>query len=335
LTDPSARATPRIVDIESGVVMVVTDLHGDWPLYARYRDVFLAIREQELARTLVFTGDLIHSEGPPETDRSLDIVLDLIELQATLGSELVVLLGNHEMPHIYHVPLSKGELLYTPRFERAQGPHRATVLDFFRRCPLFVRTRAGVTLCHAGAFPEARDPAVVARLVDYSHRAVLDAALAEMAPEKRPSLRRAVSKMTGVPYATAAREYLAIEDAESPRYDDYLLGIFAGFQEAFELLWSALFSRNEHAEGMAAYRRQVLALLDALSDGVYPQSVLVTGHIGCRGGYRVLAGDRQLRIASGPHAHPYRSARYLLFDAGKPVGSAKELLAGLGSVFDA
>ncbi|MGC9349572.1 MAG: metallophosphoesterase family protein [Anaerolineae bacterium] len=334
MTDRETHDTRRVVDIEAGGVMVVTDLHGDWPLYERYRDVFLHLREQGLARALVFTGDMIHSDGLPEADRSLDIVLDLIELQAALGPDLVVLLGNHEMPHIYHVPLSRGEQVYTPRFERALGSHRETALSFFRSCPFYVRTRAGVTLSHAGAFPEAQDGAAVSKLIGFSHQAVLDAALSGMLPEDRPGLRQAVSKLTGVPYATAAREYLAVETPESPRYDDYLLGILAGFQDDFKLLWSALFSQNEHAVGTKAYRRQAKALLEALSEGYHPQLVLVTGHIGCRNGYRVLAGARHLRIASGSHAHPLRSARYLLFDAGKRIDSAADLLPGLGSLFE-
>ena len=117
--------------MDDGVVMVVTDLHGDWPLYQRYRDIFLALRERELVDTLVIAGDLIHSEGPSETDRSLDIVLDLMALHETLGPRLVVLLGNHEMAHLYAVVLSKGDVTYTPRFEAALGSHRDAVLSFF------------------------------------------------------------------------------------------------------------------------------------------------------------------------------------------------------------
>lgn len=325
----------RVVDIDTGVVMVVTDLHGDGELYTRYRDVFLQLRAQGLAQTLVFTGDLIHSEGAPEADQSLDIILDLITLQAELGPNLVVLLGNHEMPHIYHVPLSKGDHIYTPRFEAALGDDRAKVLAYFRSLPFFIRTPAGVTICHAGAFPEAQDPEVMAKLRSFSHEAVLAAAAAEMPPDQRPALRRAVSELSDVPYVELARTYTAVADERDPRYDDYLLGIFAGYQEDFRMLWSALFSRNEHDQGMAAYHRQVLALLADLSESYAPQSVLVTGHIGCRNGYRVIAEGSHLRIASGVHAHPYRSARYLLFNAKRPVASADDLLPGLGSVFRA
>ena len=100
----------------------------------------------------------------------------------------------------------------------------------------------------------------------------------------------------------------------------------------FELLWAALFSRNEWADGMKEYGLSVDALLRCLSDGFCTQEVLVTGHMGCRGGY-ALVSDRQLRLASGSHAHPISEARYLLFDVEKPV-QRDGLVAKLGSVFD-
>ena len=37
---------PRLWSLEAGVAMVVTDLHGDWDLYVRYRDHFLGLRAQ-------------------------------------------------------------------------------------------------------------------------------------------------------------------------------------------------------------------------------------------------------------------------------------------------
>jgi hypothetical protein len=129
------------------------------------------------------------------------------------------------------------------------------------------------------------------------------------------------------------RDYFAIIDPADPHYDDYLISQFAMAEPVFDLLWAAFFESNEVQYGEAAYVRYVEALLQHLSEDYVPQSILVTGHIGCRGGYRVLAGGRQLRLASGIHAHPYAAARYLLFDAGKPVENVKALLPGIGSVF--
>jgi hypothetical protein len=341
--------------------MVVTDLHGDWPLYQHLRDVFLKLSAQGLVHTLVFTGDLIHNERAAGLqrgarlqraaglqrgaahDQSLAIVLDLIELQEALGPQLIVLLGNHEMPHIYHVPLAKGDLLYTPRFEREMGGHRDAILAFFRRCPFFVRTAAGVTLCHAGGFPEAGDRAAMATLLTLRHQELLERAARMLAATHRPALRAVVADMEGAApsegacseaaYGELVGRLLAVTGPEDPRYDDHLLGALVGRQAAFKLLWSMLFSQNEHAAGMAAYTDQVAALLGALSEGYPAQRALVTGHFGCRGGYRVLAQGRHLRVASGAHAHPYASARYLIFDAAAPVGDATDLLPGLVPVF--
>jgi hypothetical protein len=324
---------PRVVDIDTGVAMVVTDLHGDLPLYQRYRDVYLELHRQGLAQTLIFTGDLIHSEGTGAADGSLEIILDLIQLEVTLGNRLVVLLGNHEMPHIYHVPLAKGKFVYTPHFEAVLGRHREAVLDFFRRRPFFVRTAAGVTICHAGAFPEAGDPGSMSRLRAFSHTHILGEVEEELADVHRPALRTAIESATLTPYPELARLYCGVESIENPRYDDYLVGVLAGFRDDFKLLWSALFSQNEHAGGMGAYTGQVRDLLNDLSRDYRPQRALVTGHIGCRNGYRIVAGGLHLRVAGGAHAHPPASAKYLLFDTGQAIDKTKDLLQGLGSVF--
>jgi len=322
-----------VVDIDTGVVMVVTDLHGNLPLYERYRDVFLELHRQGLAQTLIFTGDLIHSEGMGTADGSLEIILDLIELEAALDSRLVILLGNHEMPHIYHVPLAKGRFVYTPQFEALLGPHREAVLDFFRRRPFFVRTGAGVTICHAGAFPEAGDPGSMDRLRAFSHARILSEVREELADVHRPALRTAIEEATQTPYSELADLYCGVDTIEDPRYDDYLVGALAGFRDDFRLLWSALFSQNEHAGAMGTYTDQVRNLLMDLSRDYRPQRALVTGHIGCRNGHRIVASGLHLRVASGAHAHPYESAKYLLFDAGQTIGKTKDLLQGLGSVF--
>lgn len=313
--------------------MVVTDLHGDWPLYQHYRNVFLELRSRELVDRWIITGDFLHSERPSTEDQSLAIALDLIELQAELGDDLIVLLGNHEMPHIYHVPLAKGDTVYTPRFEQEMGRHRETILSFLRSCPFFVRTAAGVTLAHAGGFPEAEQQEAIETLCSFSHQAVLDRVAQKLDNTNRRVLRDTIADRIDIPYAELARDFLAVGSPQSPRYDDYLIGVLAGFDEDFRLLWSALFSRNEHEGGMAAYADQVSALLSTLSDDAHRQRAVVTGHIGCRNGYRVLARGQHLRVASGAHAHPFASARYLIFDAGVPVEDAESLVENLVPTF--
>ena len=62
----------RVIDLEAGMAMVVTDLHGDWDAYQRYRDHFLDLRANGRADYFILTGDLIHYEGSETEDKSLE-----------------------------------------------------------------------------------------------------------------------------------------------------------------------------------------------------------------------------------------------------------------------
>ena len=327
----SNQTYPRVLSLDGGVVMVVTDLHGDWRAYCRYRDRFLDLEGRGQADYLIIAGDLIHGEGPPESDRSLDMVLDVLALQEELGNRLIYLLGNHEMPHLYGVTLQKGDHTYTPSFEATLGEHRRTVIDLFDRLPFYVRTRAGVSICHAGAAAELREPDAAARVFGFSHQRVLDEVAALLPPDGRASARAGFGRFCGEPYEEMARYYLAVSGPDDPRYDDLLIGFVASSHPDFELLWAALFSTNEHDNGMKEYGLSVDAILQHLSAGFCPQAALVAGHIGCRGGHALIS-DRQLRLASAAHARPREAGQYLLFDAGEPA-QRDDLVAGLGSVF--
>jgi hypothetical protein len=325
-------AFSRVCEINTGRVMVVTDLHGDWELYKLYRDYFLRYMDQDY--TLVIAGDYIHSEAPAEYDQSLRIVLDLIDLKRTVGSSLIVLLGNHEMPHIYHIPLSKGAYIYTPRFESVLGKHRAKVIGFFRSLPMWIHTKAGVSICHAGAFAEVNDPSAMDILFHFSHRSLLQNTARNLRAEYIPRLRQYISAEMGMPYDEVVKQYLSVEGPDDPRYDDYVLGAVTSQDPDFRLLWSALFSANELVYGRKMYTSYVKALLSALSLDYHRQNALVTGHIGCRGGFELLANNRQLRLASGVHADPLSKAKILIFDAKKTVSNARSLVTGLLNLDD-
>jgi hypothetical protein len=325
---------PRLLSLTAGRAMIVTDLHGDWDAYQRYRDRFFSLREQGKADYLIFCGDLIHSEGAAEMDFSLPIVLDVLGLRQELGERLIYLLGNHEMPHLYGITLQKGKQVYTPRFEAEMAGQRPAIMALFDSLPFYARTQAGVVICHAGA-NQVMAQAKTARLIlNYSHQRVLEEVKASLPAEQRASLRRAIAKMNEVSYDAMARELLAVYSAADPRYDDLLIGsVVASLSPDFQLLWDALFTRNEFDAGEAVYANIVEGMLEVLSAGFGRQRVVVAGHLACPGGYQIVAG-RHLRLASGVHAKPYESARYLLLDLERPVGSAEELILGLGSVLE-
>ncbi len=316
--------------------MVVTDLHGDWDAYRRYRDRFVDLQATGLADCLILTGDLIHREdaGP---DRSLEIVLDVMALQTSYGQAIICLCGNHEMPHLYGISLAKGDKVFTPAFEAAlsQSQHRAEIMALFDSLPFYVRTRAGVAVTHAGAAAPMADSKNTLEIFNWSHQRLLKWADEFMAAEDIAALRRGYGKLNQAPYEVLAKYYLVVSGPEDPRYNDLLRGFLASNQPAFnQLLWPALFTRCEQEYGQADYAIFLAALLQELSVDFAPQQVLVAGHMTLRGGHQIIA-DRHLRLASAYHATPPEAGQYLLFDAGRPVEGMVDLLPGLGSVYQA
>jgi hypothetical protein len=111
----------RVHNLDDGAAMVITDLHGDYDAYCRYRDRFFQLHAEGRADFLIFCGDLIHAEGTGGPDGSLAIVRDILALEERLGDRLIYLLGNHELPHIYSFALAKGDQVLTSAFEQAMG----------------------------------------------------------------------------------------------------------------------------------------------------------------------------------------------------------------------
>jgi len=322
----------RVVDLTEGQAMVVTDLHGDWDAYQRYRDTFFQLRALGQADILILDGDMIHASAPAVQDKSVEIVLDIIELKKELEDSLIYVLGNHELPHIYSITLQKGDELFTPRFEFAMGDKREEIISLFDSLPFYVRTPGGVSICHAGASTALGETNGIDRLFNFSHQNILTRTRAQITEEERPSLIRAMRKMHGRTYNEMARKWFAVSGLDDPRYDDFLVGTLAMSDQDFELLWPAMFSRNEKEYGNNSYQVLLNTMLQALSDGYERQSVLVTGHIDCQGGHKVVS-RQQLRVASAKHALPREAGLYLLFNIRERFETAADLVPNLRSVF--
>ncbi|MEM7334107.1 MAG: metallophosphoesterase, partial [Chloroflexota bacterium] len=321
------------VDVEEGRAFIVTDLHGDWDAYRRYRDKFFELNGQNQADFFCVLGDMIHFTGPEASDRSVDIVLDLIHLQEKHPDKIRCVLGNHELPHIYSITLQKGNEFYTPRFEKSLKENREKIITFFDTLPFYLRTTAGVTLCHAGATAAISQKEGMERLCYFSHQALLEKAREAITPEERPSLMRAMRKLHNRTYNEMARNYFDVTGVEDPRYDDFLIGTLASSSNPdFNLLWDALFTRNEKEYGREGYKVILENMLLAFSKDFAMQRFIVSGHINVRGGYEII-NNVQLRLASAKHASPREAGQYLLLDCQEKVRSVSDLTKNLGSVF--
>jgi hypothetical protein len=322
----------RVIDLEEGIAMIVTDLHGDGEAYDRHRDRFLDLHAHGQADYFILTGDLLH-RTPPAPDDSMAMILDVLRLKEELGDKLIYLMGNHEFPHRYTITLQKGSDLFTPRFEWAMahyqmGEHRPKIMALLDSLPFYVRTKAGVILCHAGAFPEVDE-----RLFELSHEEVLAETAVSIPPDIRPGYRTLLARQNQTTYDQLIYHNFAIANVNDPRYNDPLIGAIAlSHHPDVSLLWKALFTRNEKQHGRA-YPTYQKELLHTLSKAFHPQNVLLTGHIDCDGGH-TLVNSRQLRLASAKHAHPRESGQYLLFDVSEKINSAEALFPKLHSVFN-
>lgn len=325
----------RLWSLEAGTMMVVTDMHGDWNIYRRYRDRFVDLQARGQADGLIFTGDLIHVDSPKAVDRSVEIVLDVLRLQATYDSAIIYLCGNHELPHIYGFGLAKGSREYTPAFEAAlgHGNDRQRVISLFQSLPFYLRTAAGVALTHAGAAPSMVDRQIAHKIFTWDHLAQLAQVEVFLAAQDVPTLRRAYAKLSGAnSYEGLAKYYLAVNGPDDPRYDDLLRGALVTTKADFQYLYVALFTKCEQEFDLTRYAAMVTTMLQHLSTDYAPQRVLVTGHVTIPNGYQLVTPDH-LRLASGFHATPPETGLYLLFDAARPVEGIMDLVEGLGSVY--
>ena len=328
-------------DLSAGTALIVTDLHGDREAYVLYRNRFLSLLEQGVVTHWILCGDVIHNYGPAYADASLPILLDLMALRERLGPERVILLlGNHELPHLYGLSLSRATMDYTPRFEWAMsdaGPDvRAHVMALLDSLPFYVRTAAGVMVTHVGASPVALSPANRDRLADFDHQQVIREADVWLAGRALADLKAEYQRQTGcTDYDEEVAYWLGVDAPDDPRYRDLLRTLaFNQPTSALNLLWEAFFTRNEQGMPLEAYNQVAAQFLAAWSDGApAPQRVIVAGHIPVAGGYQVV-GEHQLRLASRAHAHPEETGRYLLLDCATPVDTPDQLIDHLGSVFE-
>jgi hypothetical protein len=237
-----------------------------------------------------------------------------------------MLLGNHELAHIYSMPLAKGPSDFTPRFEHTVIDSRPQIISFLHSLPFVVRTAGGVMMTHAGAARRTANAKAARELTDFSHQSLLDAAGERIGKRDVEEMIRREMGLEPEGYLLEAQRQLNITGPDDPRYLDLLRGFLATkVKPEWPLLWDFFFTQCEARLTLESYRKILERFLEAFSDEETPQRVLVTGHINTPGGYTIVA-DRQLRLASWAHAIPQTSGCYLLFDVARPVERARDLL---------
>lgn len=300
----------RIIDISDKKLMIVSDLHGNQHDFDRVMNRFHHFKQKGEVDQLVFLGDIVHSFNY-KNDASIDILNTLIEKGANeAGSEIVCLLGNHELVHLFHIPLRKGNWEFNKGLEWKMAKDREKYHRFFCDMPIAVRTQGGVLINHSGAGPFYTEQ----RLQEYELQGAFlrDWHFAEVT------------------------KTLFTDEVISQMHDKYLpdLGFRLMETKSGEVLWETFMNGNEHQYGADQYGRQVSELLNYYSwDRLNkPMQLVVSGHIGEEWGAAVVGG-KQLRICSSAGCPLDLEKKLLIVEAQKEYLSMDELENGLKDVF--
>jgi len=282
-----------ICDIQYGRLMIVSDLHGNGFDFRQILRVYGKLKSEGKADYLVFLGDLIHAYPGKQKDESLEMIQELIKMGANQkGSDVICLLGNHELVHIYHIPLHRGNLEFTSWFENRIRKNREEVVRFFMDMPFLLRTEGGVLVNHTGS----SDRYARTKEFDlnwfrqYSHEGEFTA------------------------HIESIHTY-------NPQISSHFMDTAEG-----DYLWDVLMNGNERQYG-DEYLKMIDDLLQFASADRQnsPMRTLVSGHIGVNYGAETI-GARKLRLCSSAGCLRDLEKKYLLIDAEKTYANSMELL---------
>lgn len=151
----------KVVRLPSeGVLLVATDLQGNWTDYCALKELYAAEKAQGNDPVLLFCGDMVH--GPSEElateaawpdflgtrydDRSADIILDFMEFSRS--ERAVGLLGNHEHAHVGGPVVSKFHPDEAAVLNARLGTSLDDVCEFIATMPLIAVAPCGASFCH-------------------------------------------------------------------------------------------------------------------------------------------------------------------------------------------
>jgi hypothetical protein len=283
--------------------MVVSDLHGNWKDYEAVMQHWERHQDAGDADHLVILGDVVHARNHWE-DASLAILDDLKSRKCNRkAGNIWCLLGNHEMVHIYHIELWKGNECYTAEMEEDMQGLREKYMEQLTRMPFMIRTGGGTLLVHAGACRSVG--------MDFIDQQEVDFAYIREWPHLQ--LVRKLAERVGLP---------ADANLYSQLYPRIGLA-FNGLPQS-RFLWEMLMNKNERAYGKA-YFKYLRQYLRYFSQGhKRGLNLLISGHIRVPFGWEVV-DNQQIRMSSGFGAENDSFKTYLLIDGEKTYDNAWDL----------
>lgn len=333
----------KVVDIDSGRWIVAADLHGNLEDYEQLKKIYNQKKSAGEIDGLILAGDTIHAYNCE--DKSKEIIDDLISL-TNEDSNVYVLLGNHELAHIHNFTFGAGHHEFTKDLELAIKDERAKYVEFFKSLPVYVRTKGGVTISHAGASKQANN---IEDVINMNHEDIIQENkenFEQLSPEDKERFKILLEQnLYGMTYTEALKVFRGITLKDSEKDDSLLQGEFFHKSHLLkkhpdkeeqpnpDMAWlgDMLFNINESAYGHLGYLKVIEDFLKNVSEDCDPQNLIVSGHIHSKAGFAIFE-DKNLRITSSAEIQDPAAKTLLIIDAKERYSSARDLANNLCSL---
>jgi len=333
----------KVIDLDEGRYMVVADIHGNIHDYCKVIQTYNKKKKLREVDGLIFAGDIVHSYGGD--DGSRQIIDDLINHQ--MDNNVHVLLGNHEIAHIYNFTLPTGKNELTHEFETDIKSNREKYVGFLKSLPIYARTKGGVVISHAGASKKVKN---IDDIINLNHDEIIQENKKEfdsLTSEEKENFKELLEKkLYGLPYDEAFKLLRGTEPDDSLLEGEFLYRNRDENNEFknvdTEWLYDIFFNTNEKffdngkeketRKSSSDYMDTLTKFLATMSEDYTPQNLLVSGHMHQKSGIDIFK-NKQLRITSSAQVDNDTVKSYLVVDAEKKYSSAMELLDNVHSLY--
>lgn len=286
----------RILKLDQGKALIVSDLQGNLTDFERCLELFFELYRAKKCDYIVFCGDVIHGyAGYP--DESLEIINKLIRLLQDY-SNIILLMGNHELAHVMHWQLSKRNLSFTDDFEKKILFDRELYWNFFEKLPFAVVSKGGLFINHTGP----------------------SAALSELTDEKWDLYWKHHSKKDWYQHLDIETSFLitrALKTAWNPDFGKKLLELPQG-----QILWEVFMNKNEY-QYKSNYDQLLKSFIKTMNL-IAPVNLVISGHIPEEKGYRIVH-EKHFRLCTSYGVVNQSNKRCLLVSLENAYEQAQQL----------
>tara|TARA_Y100000589_G_C27118839_1_gene615500 strand:- start:484 stop:1377 length:894 start_codon:yes stop_codon:yes gene_type:complete len=296
--------TRRILQLSDGYAFVVSDLQGNVVDFERTLKLYYECKESGNCKYLLICGDLIHGYTGYH-DESFSMLQKVIDL-CKKDSDIILLMGNHELAHVMHWNLKKRDYSFTEDLEKQLQQDRFGYWQFLHDLPFAVFTKGGLVINHTGP----------------------SKALAGKTNELWDLFFKINSPWKWYNELDFEKSFGMLQDQKdfwNPDFGERTLETAEG-----KILWEVFMNKNELQYGEEYY--QIVENFLITMNKLAPAKVIISGHIEESEGFK-LVHEKHFRLCSSYGASLDESKKYLLLPVNKQFNRASELKPFLCSLW--